>query len=223
MKKQLFTCCLTLLGLATSQAQNNEWRDPEVNSVNRAPMHTNYFAYASADEATKGIKESSENFMTLNGTWKFNWVRNAEARPTDFYQTSFNDKGWNNMQVPAVWELNGYGDPIYVNVGYAWRSQYKNNPPNVPAEDNHVGSYRREIVVPAGWNGKEIIAHFGSVTSNMYLWVNGRYVGYSEDSKLEAEFNLTNYLKPGKNLIAFQVFRWCDGTYLEDQDRKSVV
>lgn len=218
MKKQLFTCCLTLLGLATSQAQNNEWRDPEVNSVNRAPMHTNYFAYASADEATKGIKESSENFMTLNGTWKFNWVRNAEARPTDFYQTSFNDKGWNNMQVPAVWELNGYGDPIYVNVGYAWRSQYKNNPPNVPAEDNHVGSYRREIVVPAGWNGKEIIAHFGSVTSNMYLWVNGRYVGYSEDSKLEAEFNLTNYLKPGKNLIAFQVFRWCDGTYLEDQD-----
>lgn len=218
MKKQLFTCCLALLGLATSQAQNNEWRDPEVNSVNRAPMHTNYFAYASADEATKGIKESSENFMTLNGTWKFNWVRNAEARPTDFYQTSFNDKGWNNMQVPAVWELNGYGDPIYVNVGYAWRSQYKNNPPNVPAEDNHVGSYRREIVVPAGWNGKEIIAHFGSVTSNMYLWVNGRYVGYSEDSKLEAEFNLTNYLKPGKNLIAFQVFRWCDGTYLEDQD-----
>lgn len=218
MKKQLFTCCLALLGLATSQAQNNEWRDPEVNSVNRAPMHTNYFAYASADEATKVIKESSENFMTLNGTWKFNWVRNAEARPTDFYQTSFNDKGWNNMQVPAVWELNGYGDPIYVNVGYAWRSQYKNNPPNVPAEDNHVGSYRREIVVPAGWNGKEIIAHFGSVTSNMYLWVNGRYVGYSEDSKLEAEFNLTNYLKPGKNLIAFQVFRWCDGTYLEDQD-----
>lgn len=218
MKKQLLTCCLVLLGLATSQAQNNEWRDPEVNSVNRAPMHTNYFAYASADEASKGIKESSENFMTLNGTWKFNWVRNAEARPTDFYQISFNDKGWNNMQVPAVWELNGYGDPIYVNVGYAWRSQYKNNPPNVPAEDNHVGSYRREIVVPAGWNGKEIIAHFGSVTSNMYLWVNGRYVGYSEDSKLEAEFNLTNYLKPGKNLIAFQVFRWCDGTYLEDQD-----
>lgn len=122
------------------------------------------------------------------------------------------------MKVPGVWEMNGYGDPIYVNVGYAWRSQYKNNPPYVPIENNHVGSYRKEIIIPAEWSEKEIFAHFGSVTSNMYLWVNGKYVGYSEDSKLEAEFNLTKYLKPGKNLIAFQVFRWCDGTYLEDQD-----
>ena len=119
------------------------------------------------------------------------------------------------MQVPAVWELNGYGDPIYVNVGYPWRNQFKNNPPYVPTEGNHVGSYRREITIPADWNGKEIYAHFGAVSSNMYLWVNGRFVGYSEDSKLEAEFNL----KAGqKNLIAFQIFRWCDGTYLEDQD-----
>lgn len=199
-------------------AQHEEWKNPEVNAVNRAPMHTNYFAYASADEASKGVKEVSSNFMTLNGTWKFNWVKDADARPTDFYRTDFNDKGWDNLKVPAVWELNGYGDPIYVNVGYAWRSQYKNNPPYVPTENNHVGSYRKEIIVPADWKGKEIFAHFGSVTSNMYLWVNGRYVGYSEDSKLEAEFNLTPYLKPGKNLIAFQVFRWCDGTYLEDQD-----
>ena len=123
------------------------------------------------------------------------------------------------MQVPAVWELNGYGDPIYVNVGYAWRNQYKNNPPYVPVEKNHVGSYRKEIIVPADWKGKDIIAHFGSVTSNMYLWINGKFVGYSEDSKLEAEFDVTKYLKPGEeNLIAFQVFRWCDGTYLEDQD-----
>lgn len=199
-------------------AQHEEWKNPEVNAINRAPMHTNYFAYASADEASKGVKEVSSNFMTLNGTWKFNWVKDADARPTDFYRTDFNDKGWDNLKVPAVWELNGYGDPIYVNVGYAWRSQYKNNPPYVPTENNHVGSYRKEIIVPADWKGKEIFAHFGSVTSNMYLWVNGRYVGYSEDSKLEAEFNLTPYLKPGKNLIAFQVFRWCDGTYLEDQD-----
>lgn len=217
MKKQLLTCCLTLCGLA-AMAQHDEWKNPEVNAVNRAPMHTNYFAYASAQEAAKGAKQASANYMTLNGTWKFNWVKNADARPTDFYRTDFNDKGWDNMKVPAVWELNGYGDPIYVNVGYAWRSQYQNNPPLVPIENNHVGSYRKEIVVPADWKGKEIIAHFGSVTSNMYLWVNGRYVGYSEDSKLEAEFDLTPYLKPGKNLIAFQVFRWCDGTYLEDQD-----
>ena len=220
MKKQLLSCCLAALGLTTAiQAQNfNEWKDPEVNSVNRSAMHTNYFAYASADEAKAGSKEDSQNFMTLNGLWKFNWVRNADARPTNFYQTSFNDKGWDNIKVPAVWELNGYGDPIYVNVGYAWRNQFQNNPPLVPTENNHVGSYRKESVLPADWKGKDIFAHFGSVTSNMYLWVNGRYVGYSEDSKLEAEFDLTNYLKPGKNLIAFQVFRWCDGSYLEDQD-----
>ena len=122
------------------------------------------------------------------------------------------------MQVPGLWELNGYGSPIYVNIGYAWRNQFNNNPPEIPVENNHVGSYRREITIPANWNGKQIFAHFGSVTSNIYLWVNGQFAGYSEDSKLEAEFNITQFVKPGKNLIAFQVFRWCDGTYLEDQD-----
>ena len=217
MKRQLLTCCLAMCSLAT-MAQHDEWKNPEINAVNRAPMHTNYFAYSSSEEAAKADKENSSNFMTLNGIWKFNWVKNADARPTDFYRTDYNDKGWGQMKVPGVWEMNGYGDPIYVNVGYAWRSQYKNNPTYVPIENNHVGSYRKEIIIPAEWSGKEIFAHFGSVTSNMYLWVNGKYVGYSEDSKLEAEFNLTKYLKPGKNLIAFQVFRWCDGTYLEDQD-----
>lgn len=217
MKRQLLTCCLAMCSLAT-MAQHDEWKNPEINAVNRAPMHTNYFAYSSSEEAAKADKENSSNFMTLNGIWKFNWVKNADARPTDFYRTDYNDKGWGQMKVPGVWEMNGYSDPIYVNVGYAWRSQYKNNPPYVPIENNHVGSYRKEIIIPAEWSGKEIFAHFGSVTSNMYLWVNGKYVGYSEDSKLEAEFNLTKYLKPGKNLIAFQVFRWCDGTYLEDQD-----
>lgn len=196
-----------------------EWRDPQVNAVNRMPMHANYFAYESLDAAGKAVIEKSSNFMSLNGTWKFFWVKDAGSRPADFWKADFNDKGWDNMKVPAVWELNGYGNPIYVNIGYPWKERYKNNPPLVPVENNNVGSYRREITVPANWNGKEIIAHFGSVTSNMYLWVNGKYVGYSEDSKLEAEFDLTPYLKPGqKNLIAFQVFRWCDGTYLEDQD-----
>lgn len=219
MKKQLMTGLLTIFAFTAGAQTFQEWRNPEINAVNRAPMHTNYFAFENADAAKKAVKEQSTNYMTLNGTWKFNWVKDADSRPTDFWKTSFNDKGWDDLQVPAVWELNGYGDPIYVNVGYAWRNQFKNNPPEVPTENNHVGSYRREIVVPASWSGKDIIAHFGSVTSNMYLWVNGRYVGYSEDSKLEAEFDLTPYLKAGqKNLIAFQVFRWCDGTYLEDQD-----
>lgn len=219
MKKHLITGLFAALALSASAQSFKEWTDPEVNAVNRAPMHTNYFAYESVDAAARGVKEQSSNYLTLNGTWKFFWVKDADARPTDFWKVGFNDKGWDNLSVPAVWELNGYGDPLYVNVGYAWREQFKNNPPYVPVVNNHVGSYRREITVPAGWSGKDIIAHFGSVTSNMYLWVNGKYVGYSEDSKLEAEFNLTPYLKPGqKNLIAFQVFRWCDGTYLEDQD-----
>lgn len=219
MKKQLITGVLGMLALTASAQTFQEWRNPEINAVNRAPMHTNYFAYESAETAGKGLKENSANFLSLNGTWKFNWVKDADMRPTDFWQTTFNDKGWDDFQVPAVWELNGYGNPLYLNIGYAWSNHFKNNPPEVPVEDNHVGSYRREIVVPASWKGKDIIAHFGSVTSNMYLWVNGKYVGYSEDSKLEAEFDLTPYLKPGqKNLIAFQVFRWCDGSYLEDQD-----
>ena len=220
MKKQVFLGILGACSTLAVPAQTfKEWQDPEINAVNRAPMHTNFFAYENTEAATRAVKEKSSNFMSLNGTWKFFWVKNADARPTDFWKADFNDKGWDNLQVPAVWELNGYGDPIYVNVGYAWRNQFTNNPPFVPVENNHVGSYRRVIKVPADWKGKDIIAHFGAVSSNMYLWVNGKYVGYSEDSKLEAEFDLTSYLKPGQeNVIAFQVFRWCDGSYLEDQD-----
>ena len=217
MTRKVLICALASVGL-TAFAQQPEWQDPNVNAINRAAMHTNYFAYESEQAALKGCRLASDNYMTLNGTWKFNWVQNADQRPTDFYKVDFNDKGWDNIQVPGVWELNGYGDPIYVNVGYPWRSQYKNNPPYVPAVNNHVGTYRKEIELPADWKGRQIMAHFGSVTSNMYLWVNGKFVGYSEDSKLEAEFDLTKYLRPGKNIIAFQVFRWCDGTYLEDQD-----
>lgn len=219
MKKLFLFSTVCACSLAVSAQTFKEWQNPEVNEVNRAPMHASFFAYENLEMADMALKEKSENFMTLNGTWKFFWVENADQRPTDFFRIGYNDKGWDDFRVPAVWELNGYGDPIYVNVGYAWRNQYRNNPPYVPVEKNHVGSYRKEIVVPADWSGKDIIAHFGSVTSNMYLWVNGKFVGYSEDSKLEAEFDITKYLKPGqKNLIAFQVFRWCDGTYLEDQD-----
>jgi len=218
MKLKLSICFFSILIGLPVFAQKNEWLDPNVNEINRAPMHTSYFAYEDEKSALAGNMESSENFMTLNGVWKFNWVKNADQRPTDFYATSFNDKGWDNLKVPGIWERNGYGQPVYLDAGYPWMNQYEPNPPQVPVENNHVGSYRREITIPAGWKGKEIFAHFGSVTSNMYLWVNGQFVGYSEDSKLEAEFNLTKYLKPGKNLIAFQVFRWCDGTYMEDQD-----
>lgn len=217
MRTKLFIVGLSLLGV-TAVAQKNEWKDPKVNEVNRAAMHTNYFAFETVEDALTNVKENSANFLSLNGPWRFNWVKDAGARPTDFFKTDYNDKGWATMPVPGLWELNGYGDPLYVNVGYPWRNQFKSNPPEIPEENNHVGSYRREITIPNNWNGKQIVAHFGSVTSNIYVWVNGLYVGYSEDSKLEAEFDITRYVKPGKNLIAFQTFRWCDGTYLEDQD-----
>ena len=219
MKNLLLLSTMCACALSVSAQSFKEWQDPNVNAINRAPMHTSFFAYEDVETADRGVKEESDNYMTLNGKWKFLWVESADKRPKDFFRLGYDDNGWDDFRVPAVWELNGYGDPIYVNIGYAWRNQYKNNPPYVPVEKNHVGSYRKEIVVPANWKGKDIIAHFGSVTSNMYLWVNGKFVGYSEDSKLEAEFDITKYLVPGKkNLIAFQVFRWCDGSYLEDQD-----
>ena len=220
MNKLLTTLLAVLaLGLSARAQTFTEWRDPAVNAVNRAPMHTHYFAYENAETARKGCPESSANYLSVNGTWKFNWVRDAGERPTDFWKAGFNDQGWDEIPVPGMWELNGYGDPIYVNAGYAWVNQFESNPPFVPYKDNHVGSYRREFEIPAAWAGKDIFLHFGSVTSNLYLWVNGKYVGYSEDSKLEAEFDVTKFIVPGKpNLVAFQVFRWCDGTYLEDQD-----
>jgi len=211
--------CLELLLALPAQAQTfKEGQDPNLNQVNRLQMHTAFFGYESEELALAGEPEASANYMTLNGLWRFNWVKDSDQRPTDFYKTDYNDRGWTSMPVPGMWELNGYGDPQYTNMGYTWKNQFQNDPPNVPIENNHVGSYRRTIRIPAGWQGKQIIAHFGSVTSNMYLWVNGRYVGYSEDSKMEREFDVTPYLKTGDNLFAFQVFRWCDGTYLEDQD-----
>ena len=144
MTRKLIPIPALLLSAALSaNAAMDEWQDPRVNEVNRAPMHTWYFAYASEEEAAAAQPEKSSNYLSLNGLWKFNWVRDADARPMDFYGTEFNDKGWDDIPVPGLWELFGYGDPIYVNIGYAWRSQYKNNPPYVPAEENHVGSYRR--------------------------------------------------------------------------------
>ena len=221
MNKVLLTAMFAAAASMGVSAQTfKEWQNPEVNAVNRASMRAANFAYDKNEAALESRNmKASKNYLSLNGLWKFNWVNDADQRPVDFWKKDFNDKGWGEMPVPGIWELNGYGDPLYVNTEYAWSNQFENNPPFVPVANNHVGTYRREIKVPANWKGKDIIAHFGSVTSNIYLWINGQYVGYSEDSKLAAEFDVTRYLVPGKeNLIAFQVFRWCDGTYLEDQD-----
>ena len=208
--------------VAIQQPTFTEWHDLQVNEINRLPLHTMHFAYDPNDFAGTGAeyldKKKSMNYLSLDGTWKFNWVANADERPTDFYKTDLDDSKWNNIQMPGNWEMLGYGQPEYVNVGFAWRGHFDQQPPAVPTKDNHVGSYRREINIPANWDGKRVIAHFGSVTSNIYLYVNGKFAGYAEDSKVAAEFDITPFLKKGKNLIAFQTFRWCDGSWCEDQD-----
>ena len=212
------------------QPTYTEWHDLQVNAINRFPLHTNFFTYPADDWVSekdgkivsKNIlhmnKTESKYFLSLDGTWKFNWVANADQRPTDFYKEDLDDSKWKTMNLPGIWEMNGFGDPEYVNVGFGWRGHFDQQPPAVPTKDNHVGSYRREINIPSNWDGKRVIAHFGSVTSNIYLYVNGKFAGYAEDSKVAAEFDITPFLKKGKNLIAFQTFRWCDGSWCEDQD-----
>ena len=212
------------------QPTYTEWHDLQVNAINRFPLHTNFFTYPADDWVSekdgkivsKDIlhmnKTESKYFLSLDGTWKFYWVANADQRPTDFYKEDLDDSNWKTMNVPGNWEMNGFGDPEYVNNGFAWRGHFDQQPPAVPTKDNHVGSYRRIIDIPVNWDGKQVVAHFGSVTSNIYLYVNGKFAGYAEDSKVAAEFDITPYLKKGKNLIAFQTFRWCDGSWDEDQD-----
>ena len=207
MKKVLLIMMVAVMAVSmpaiAQQPTMTEWHDLQANEVNRYAVHTSF---------------PQANRLSLDGTWRFLWVEHANQRPTDFFRMDYDEKNWVDMPVPGVWELNGYGDPEYVNVGFAWRGHFKNNPPEVPVKDNHVGSYRRTITIPADWTGKQVIAHFGSVTSNIYLWVNGQYVGYAEDAKVAAEFDVTPYIHSGENLIAFQTFRWCDGSYHEDQD-----
>ena len=219
------------LNAATVQQPSyTEWHDLQVNAINRFPLHTNFFTYSPEDmvyeEGGKLVsrdlaqvnKTMSKNYLSLEGTWKFNWVENADQRPTDFYKVDLDDSNWKTMNLPGIWEMNGFGVPEYVNVGFGWRGHFDEQPPAVPTKDNHVGSYRRIINIPENWDGKQVVAHFGSVTSNIYLYVNGKFAGYAEDSKIAAEFDITPYLKKGENLIAFQTFRWCDGSWDEDQD-----
>ena len=196
---------------ANAQPTGEPWMDLQVNEINRLPVHTSFIAQ---DENSATMSR----FLSLDGDWKFHWVANLNERPTDFWRLDLDDSTWGTMPVPGMWELNGYGDPVYVNIGFPWRDNWKNDPPRVPVQDNHVGTYRRHITLPAEWKGKQVIAHFGSVTSNINLWVNGQFVGYAEDSKTAAEFDITPYVHEGDNLLAFQVMRWCDGTYSEDQD-----
>lgn len=200
-----------------------ELQIPELVSESRLPMHSSFFAYENMDAARLYDREKSANFFSLNGEWKFNWVKNPADRPQHFYELNFDDSKWDNFRIPASWEVNGYGLPIYVNQPYDFAGHNlrygKMNPPfDIPADNDPVGSYRKKIILPAGWQGKRIFLHVGNAKSCLFVWVNGKKVGYSEDSKLAAEFDVTDYLKTGENLIAFQVYRWSDASYLECQD-----
>ena len=178
-----------------------------------------FFAYETENLAKADQKARSERYLSLEGKWKFNFSKDHDKAPRDFYSLKYDDSQWTDFPVPGILELNGYGDTIYSNNGYPWRTQFRPEPPFVEERNNYTGSYRKMVTVPADWKGERIYLHVGSATSNLMVWVNGKFVGYSEDSKVSAEFDLTQYLTPGKeNLIAMQVMRWCDGSYLEDQD-----
>ncbi len=186
-------------------------------------MRASAFAYENKVLAAKREKEKSAYFMSLNGQWKFNWVQDPRKRPHDFYQTNFDDTKWDNFKVPANWETSGYGLPIYVNQPYEFAGRKntgaKMNPPfDIPVDNNPVGSYRKKFNMPQNWDGRQVFIHLGAVKSAFFIWINGVKVGYSEDSKLAAEFDITKYVKPGENLVALQVYRWSDGSYLECQD-----
>lgn len=216
--KRILTCGLLLASLA-SFAQTPMWNDPGKNYDNRLDNVSNYFAYETEAAAQKGNKADSKRFMSIEGTWKFNWVENANERPQGFEAVNYDDSKWGTMPVPGNWEMNGYGEAIYVNNQYAWRHDWETNPPYVQDKNNHVGSYRKTFRIPADWKGDKIYMHIGSATSNITVYINGKYVGYSEDAKVAAEFDVTKFIEPGKeNLIAMQIMRWCDGSYLEDQD-----
>ena len=194
------------------------WQDPSVNQVNREARRAHFFAFETESLALGANKAASSRYLSLEGKWRFHFASSIDQAPGDFFTPRFDDSAWVDFPVPGLFELNGYGDPIYKNIGYAWATTFDSDPPRIPTIGNYTGSYRRTIDLPADWKGQQVYLHVGSATSNLTVWVNGREVGYSEDSKVAAEFDITRYVKPGRNLIAMRVMRWCDGTYLEDQD-----
>ncbi|MFA6592344.1 MAG: glycoside hydrolase family 2 TIM barrel-domain containing protein [Bacteroidales bacterium] len=199
----LLLSCVFFQSVAAEKLE--DWKDPNVIEHNRLPMSSTFTT-------------DQQKTLSLNGVWKFKFNESIAARTKGFEASAYDDSSWGTIPVPGNWELNGYCDPVYLNIGYAWRGSYKNNPPVPPIERNYVGQYRKSFDIAQDWIGKDICLCIGSATSNVRVWVNGKEVGYSEDSKLEARFNITKFVKAGKNTIALEIFRWCDGSYLEDQD-----
>ena len=217
MIRKLLLCVVCSAFTMASAQKTPVWRDAGVNQQNRLARHAHFFGFENAEKA-KGDKKQSDRYLSMEGKWKFNFVKNHQDAPQGFYALKYDDSKWVDFPVPGLFEMEGYGDKIYKNMGYAWCTTFKNDPPYIGETNNYTGSYRRTFDLPASWKGQEVYFYVGSATSNLSVWVNGKYVGYSEDSKVAAEFNITKYLKPGKNLIAMQIMRWCDGSYLEDQD-----
>lgn len=201
-------------GVAFTEKEPRDWENPEVFNINREDPHASLISFPDEQSALEAIKANSPNYQLLDGLWKFNWVKTPEERPFWFFKDDYDTRDWKDIEVPSNWQMKGYDVPIYVNIKYP----YKNDPPKIPHDFNPVGSYKRSFTVSPEWKDKEVFLHFGAVSSAFYVWVNEQLVGYSEDSKVPAEFNITKYLKSGNNTLAVEVYRWCDGSYLEDQD-----
>ncbi|MGI9199683.1 MAG: sugar-binding domain-containing protein, partial [Woeseiaceae bacterium] len=198
----------------TYEGQRPHWNNIDVIRENVEAPRAHFVAYPSAEEALAGDLASNTRYRSLNGDWKFNYSDSPALRPADFYTSDFDVADWADIPVPSNWEREGYGYAIYVNVPYP----FEIDEPNVPTEENPVGSYKRNFEVPDDWSGDEIFMEFGAVSSAFYVWVNGEYVGYSEGSKTPSEFNITNVVHSGENTVAVEVYRWSTGSYLEDQD-----
>jgi beta-galactosidase len=207
-------CCLGTVFTASAQLQ--PWEDPSVNGINRMPARATSYSYPDEATALMVDRKASGRYQNLNGDWQFAFAEVPEAAPKDFHKPGFKPKGWSNIPVPSNWELQGYGTAIYTNITYPFIPV---DPPYVPDEDNPTGCYRRTFEVPADWESQQVVLHFGGVSSAYYVWVNGELAGYSEDSRVPAEFDITPFVKFGaQNLLAVKVHRWSDGSYLEDQD-----
>lgn len=211
----LFLCCMIMLGMA-SYAETEEWENPEIIGINKLSPHSTLMPFPDEEMASSNERTKSPYYLSLTGTWKFHWVPIPEKRPRDFYQVNFDDSKWVDMPVPSHPELFGYGKPIYTNIQYPF---WPVNPPFIPRDDNPVSSYRRSFEIPQSWKGRKIHLVFDGVMSAVYVWLNGNFVGYSQDSMTPAEFDVTPYIQEKQNILAVQVFRYCDGSYLEDQDK----
>lgn len=206
---------LAILGAISLYAQKNtnDWENPSLVHQNKEATRASFYLFDKKEKVSTDVFVNSSLYQSLNGIWKFNYVNTHKERPLDFFKVNYNDASWANMAVPSNWELKGFGLPIYTNIIYP----FPKNPPFI-GEDNPVGTYRKNFTIPANWAGKQILLHFGSITGCAFIYVNGNKVGITKDSKLAAEFNITPYLVKGNNILAVQVFRWHDGSYLEDQD-----